>query len=521
MLRAASSISSSGGNMAIDGAITGATAGSVLFAGVSGVLQQDNANFFWDNTNNRLGIGTTTPETPLQIGSGTIATPDAAVALAQNLTGAGNGHGFTDENTFDKSSLGSSYNSFDARPNITTIGTSAGSHYAGFQFRPTLAFSTTLPEVRGYHVTGSAELTGGGTVTDFYAFVSSSPTVTSGTVTNHYAFYAAAAGAGITNSYGLYLAGSPTNLMGSGFTGFGTTSPTAKIHTAGSISAAAWTTAGILMRLQAATYTDTTSSGTVAGNYVVSIANPTLAASSATTYTTAANVYIGNAPAAGTNVTITNSYSLLVVQNAKFNAYVAIGSNTTPTSCLQIGTNQTAASWTTQGLLFHIGGQTLTDSSGSGTIASRTGASIHQPAFASSSAVTVTNGATLYIEGQPTNGTNTTVTNPWALWVDAGNLRLDGSVAIGVTTTPTARLHLGAGTATASTAPLKFTSGTNLTTAEAGAMEYNGTNLFFTRSGTTRENVICASAVTTEVLVTDTSLTINYNGTTYKILARA
>lgn len=34
------------------------TAGSVLFAGVSGLLSQDNANLFWDNTNKRLGIGT-------------------------------------------------------------------------------------------------------------------------------------------------------------------------------------------------------------------------------------------------------------------------------------------------------------------------------------------------------------------------------------------------------------------------------------------------------------------------------
>ena len=58
-----------------------------------------------------------------------------------------------------------------------------------------------------------------------------------------------------------------------------------------------------------------------------------------------------------------------------------------------------------------------------------------------------------------------------------------GNVGIGQTT-PTARLHLAAGTATASTAPLKFTSGTNLTTAEAGAMEFNGTNLLFTPSST-------------------------------------
>jgi len=48
---------SGGGGMAIGGSITSATAGSVLFAGASGVLAQNNANFFWDNTNSRLGIG--------------------------------------------------------------------------------------------------------------------------------------------------------------------------------------------------------------------------------------------------------------------------------------------------------------------------------------------------------------------------------------------------------------------------------------------------------------------------------
>lgn len=50
----------------------------------------------------------------------------------------------------------------------------------------------------------------------------------------------------------------------------------------------------------------------------------------------------------------------------------------------------------------------------------------------------------------------------------------------------TARLHLPAGTATASTAPLKFTSGTNLTTPEAGAVEYDGTNWYGTNGTATR-----------------------------------
>ncbi len=56
------------------------------------------------------------------------------------------------------------------------------------------------------------------------------------------------------------------------------------------------------------------------------------------------------------------------------------------------------------------------------------------------------------------------------------------------TLTPTAYFHVGAGTAAAGTAPIKFTSGTNLTTPEAGALEWDGTNLFITQtSGPTRK----------------------------------
>lgn len=57
----------------IGGTITGATAGSVFFAGALGVLAQDNANFFWDDTNNRLGIGTAGPGTQLHQYSATAA----------------------------------------------------------------------------------------------------------------------------------------------------------------------------------------------------------------------------------------------------------------------------------------------------------------------------------------------------------------------------------------------------------------------------------------------------------------
>lgn len=63
-----------------------------------------------------------------------------------------------------------------------------------------------------------------------------------------------------------------------------------------------------------------------------------------------------------------------------------------------------------------------------------------------------------------------------------------GNLGLGVLT-PTARLNLAAGTATANTAPFKFTAGTNLTTPEAGALEWDGTNLFLTTSGAIRQTI--------------------------------
>ena len=76
---------------------------------------------------------------------------------------------------------------------------------------------------------------------------------------------------------------------------------------------------------------------------------------------------------------------------------------------------------------------------------------------------------------------------------DAVTVDTTGRVAINnssTNTTPTALLHLGAGTATASTAPLKFTSGTNLTTAEAGVHEYDGVNFYATTDTSMGRNVV-------------------------------
>ena len=66
------------------------TLGSVLIAGASGVLSQDNANFFYDTTNHRLALLNTGPTTTLSIGATEQfkVTSAGAVTSASEVTGA-------------------------------------------------------------------------------------------------------------------------------------------------------------------------------------------------------------------------------------------------------------------------------------------------------------------------------------------------------------------------------------------------------------------------------------------------
>ena len=94
-----------------------------------------------------------------------------------------------------------------------------------------------------------------------------------------------------------------------------TTNITGGISFGGALTRSAWGTAGVGLNQTASTYTDssTAASTTVANNMVHSVQVPTLAASNlSVTYTTAATMYIANAPQAGANVTITNPYAIYV-----------------------------------------------------------------------------------------------------------------------------------------------------------------------------------------------------------------
>lgn len=54
-------------NTSIGSTIPGGTAGSILFLGAGSTLAQDNANLFYDDTNNFVGFGTNTPDSTLEI----------------------------------------------------------------------------------------------------------------------------------------------------------------------------------------------------------------------------------------------------------------------------------------------------------------------------------------------------------------------------------------------------------------------------------------------------------------------
>jgi hypothetical protein len=82
-------------------------------------------------------------------------------------------------------------------------------------------------------------------------------------------------------------------------------------------------------------------------------------------------------------------------------------------------------------------------------------------------------------------------------------------------------LNLRAGSATAGTAPLYFLSGTQLTSIVAGAMEYDGVNLKFHRTGALRDSILMADAVNS---VSPTSpnrtITVMIDGTLYYLHAK-
>lgn len=156
--------------------------------------------------------------------------------------------------------------------------------------------------------------------------------------------------------------------------------------------------------------------GALTTQRAIQISAPTYAFAGASTLTTAITLDVSGAPLAGTNATITNAYALRA------------GGATTQVSA-------SGLSYQTLNIPAH----TLTVTGTTQVTSSTTAAlGIGQLTITDSSAVTYDNASSLYIAAAPTANGSVTLTNAYALWVDAGAARFDGPVALGSQQTLTA-----------------------------------------------------------------------------------
>jgi hypothetical protein len=173
----------------------------------------------------------------------------------------------------------------------------------------------TAPTAHGVDI--SMVNSAGGTITsDIGVYVSES---NAGTVANYYGLYIDSYGgtAPTTNHYGVYVKDAGLNYF-AGDVGIGVTSPAALLNLGGNISASSWTTTGIDLATNAATYTDTSTAaaGTVTTRAVNSLGLPTLASTNAITVTNGSNLYIAGGAVKGSNTTLTNSYGEYIAAGA-------------------------------------------------------------------------------------------------------------------------------------------------------------------------------------------------------------
>ncbi len=139
-----------------------------------------------------------------------------------------------------------------------------------------------------------------------------------------------------------------------------------------------------------------------------------------------------------------------------------------------------------------------------------------------SSADTDANGGALILAGGDARGAGTSIvqintvtpsTSGTTVNTSTTKVTIDGYGRVGIGQNPvTAYIHLPAGLATANFSPLKFTSGTNLSSIEDGAMEYDGSHIYMS-IGATRYQL--------DQQVTSSTAVTSITGTTNRLTASA
>lgn len=434
------------------GTSTAFTPGSVIFAGPAGVYAEDNVNLFYDDAANRLtvnqlGLPNTTSAT---VGGIYFGGNRAFHNFGTNNTFAGvNAGNFTLTGTGNSSFGTSSGLSITNGSNNSFFGTTAGalttSGASDSFFGANAGQSNTTGQANSFFGVNAGLNNTIGSSNSFFGASSGTSNVSGDNVS----FFGVGAGTlnttGTSNSFFGVNAGSE-NVSGGANSFFGVNA--GKISTASSnsffgVNAGAVTTSG----------GNNSFFGVLAGSLNSTGAN---------------NIIIGFMT--GDNLT-TGSNNILIGYD--INVPVITGSNQ-----LSIGN-----------LIFGTG----IDGTGAAISSGNIGVGVITPL----ARLHVTNSAAAtvgcIIKAAAAQSANL------AEWQDSSAVilsKFDSAGNLGVrmgATALTAYLHLAAGTINASTAPLKFNSGTSITMAEAGAMEFTTDDLFFTiTTGAARKRLLMA-----------------------------
>jgi hypothetical protein len=172
------------GTLAVARGGTGAstfTAGSIVFAGAAGVYSQKSTNLYWDDSSNRLGIGTATPAVTLAV-SATDSILIPVGTTAQRPTGAAGYVRFNTSTVSFEGYNGTAWGGFGTGT-VSSVDVSGGTTGLTTSGGPittsgTITISGTLAVANGG--TGVTSSTGTGSVV-----LGTSPTVNNQTVTNY------------------------------------------------------------------------------------------------------------------------------------------------------------------------------------------------------------------------------------------------------------------------------------------------------------------------------------------------
>ena len=224
----------------------------------------------------------------------------------------------------------------------------------------------------------------------------------------------------VSNTSGLAISAAG-NVTGGNIITNGAISAGGLITATGNITGGNISTAGLITATGNIASTANVSGGNIIGTLVGNVTG--------TTVSVTGNITGGNLNAAGL------SLSSNVVSQIATTANVT-GGNLISTSVTQAANSIvtgaiTTPSWTTTGVGIRTVASTYTDSStgAAGTAASNHVHVLAQPTIeATNSLATTTTAATLYIAGAPANGTNMTVTNPYAVLVNAGNVGVTANI---------------------------------------------------------------------------------------------